>query len=174
MNAAVLVLDVGMQVLRVEPWQKAICDVFLGKVEVIEYSKDRTIQGANRTWPLPSVVRTLKRFKRERIKVKFSRLNVYTRDDFRCQYDGQRYPTEELTYDHVNPRARGGKTTWENIVTACVECNKRKADKTLEQSGMRLLKQPKKPAFLPVVSVKMDTRNVPEEWKPYWTAVLDL
>lgn len=92
MNAAVLVLDVGMRPLRVEAWQKVICDLFLGKVEVIEYSRDRTIQGASRAWPLPSVVRVVKQFKRDRVQVRFSRLNIYTRDNFVCQYCSRRFP----------------------------------------------------------------------------------
>jgi 5-methylcytosine-specific restriction endonuclease McrA len=173
MNAAVLVLDVGMRPLRVENWQRAICDIFLGKVEVLEYSKDRTIQGVSRAWPMPSVVRVLHNFKRDRIRVKFSRLNIYTRDGFKCQFCGQRFLSEDLTFDHVIPRSRGGKTTWENIVTACVGCNKAKADRTPAEAHMKLLKQPRKPVYLPAMTVKMDTQRVPEEWKPYWTSVLD-
>lgn len=173
MNAAVLVLDVGMSPLRVENWQRAICDLFLGKVEVLEYSKDKTIQGVSRAWPMPSVVRVLHNFKRDRIRVKFSRLNIYTRDGFKCQFCGQRFDSEELTFDHVLPRSRGGKTTWENIVTACVECNKTKADRTPAEAKMHLLKQPKKPAYLPAMTVKMDMRQIPEDWKPYWTTSLE-
>jgi 5-methylcytosine-specific restriction endonuclease McrA len=173
MNAAVLVLDVGMRPLRVENWQRAICDLFLGKVEVLEYSKDRTIQGVSRAWPMPSVVRVLHNFKRDRIRVKFSRLNIYTRDGFKCQFCGHRFESEDLTFDHVIPRSRGGKTTWENIVTACVPCNKQKSDRTPAEAKMRLLKQPRKPAYLPAMAVKMDTRRVPAEWLPYWTTVLE-
>ena len=173
MNAAVLVLDVGMRPLRVEHWQRAICDFFLGKVEVLEYSKDRTIQGVSRAWPMPSVVRVLHNFKRDKIRVKFSRLNIYTRDGFRCQFCGLRFPSEELTFDHVIPRSRGGKTTWENIATACVGCNKAKSDRTPAEAKMRLLRLPRKPVYLPAMSVKMDTLHLPEEWKPYWTAALD-
>ena len=173
MNAAVLVLDVGMRPLRVENWQRAICDLFLGKVEVLEYSKDRTIQGVNRAWPMPSVVRVLHNFKRDRIRVKFSRLNIYTRDGFKCQFCGQRFESEDLTFDHVIPRSRGGKTTWENIVTACVSCNKAKSDRTPAEAHMKLLKQPRKPAYLPAMTVKMDMRRIPEDWKPYWTTTLE-
>jgi 5-methylcytosine-specific restriction endonuclease McrA len=173
MNAAVLVLDVGMRPLRVENWQRAICDLFLGKVEVLEYSKDRTIQGVSRAWPMPSVVRVLHNFKRDRIRVKFSRLNIYTRDGFKCQFCGQRFDSEDLTFDHVLPRSRGGKTTWENIVTACVACNKAKSDRTPAEAHMKLLKQPRKPVYLPAMTVKMDMQRLPEEWKPYWTATLE-
>ena len=173
MNAAVLVLDVGMRPLRVEPWERAICDFFLGKVEVVEYSRDRTIHSANRSWPMPSVVRVLHYFKRERLQVKFSRINIYTRDGFRCQFCGLPGKTEELTFDHVLPRSRGGRTVWENIVTCCMPFNKYKGDHTPAEAGMRLLKVPKKPAYLPLIIVKMDSRNLPSEWVPYWTTILD-
>jgi len=173
MNAAVLVLDVGMRPLRVESWQRAICDVFLGKTEVVEYSKDRTIQGVTRAWPMPSVVRVLHQFKREKIRVKFSRINIYTRDGFKCQFCGQRLPSEDLTFDHVLPRSRGGRTVWENIVTCCVSCNKDKADRTPAEAKMRLLRQPRKPVYLPAITVKMDTKRIPVEWAPYWTTSLD-
>jgi 5-methylcytosine-specific restriction endonuclease McrA len=176
MNAAVLVLDVGMRPLRVESWQRAICDLFLGKVEVVEWkyhSKDRTIQSAGGAWPMPSIVRVLHQFKRDRVRVKFSRLNIYARDKFTCQFCGQRFASEDLTFDHVVPRSRGGKTTWENIVTACVGCNMQKADRTPAEAKMHLLRQPRKPAYLPAMTVKMDARQLPEEWKPYWTEILD-
>ena len=177
MNAAVLVLDVGMRPLRVEPWQRAICDFFLGKVEILEHSKDMTIKSVDRSWPMPSVVRILHHFKRERIPVKFSRINIYTRDGFRCQYCGRQFRAanmKELTYDHVVPRSRGGKTTWENIVTSCFDCNIHlKRNRTPGEAGMRLLKEPRKPAYLPLITVKMDNRNLPSEWAPYWTTKLD-
>jgi 5-methylcytosine-specific restriction endonuclease McrA len=173
MQAAVLVLDVGMRPLRVEPWQKAICDLFLGKVEVVEYSRDRTIQGVKQAWPMPSVVRVVRSFRRDRVQVRFSRLNIYTRDKFVCQYCGVRFHSEELTFDHVTPRSRGGTTTWENIVTCCIPCNRRKADRTPGEAGMRLRSRPKKPAYLPVVTVRMAHGRIPEEWAPYWTTTLE-
>ena len=173
MHAAVLVLDVGMRPLRVEPWQRAICDLFLGKVEVVEYSRDRTIQGVARAWPLPSVVRVVRHFKRERIQVRFSRLNIYTRDGFTCQYCGARLPSEDLTFDHVTPRSRGGSTTWDNIVTCCIPCNRRKSDRTPVEAAMHLRGRPRRPAYLPSITVKMNTGKIPAEWAPYWTAVLE-
>ena len=170
--SAVLVLDVGMQPLRVESWQSAMCDLVLGKVEVIEHSRDKTIRSANRTWPMPSVVRLVRGFKRDRLKTKFSRINVYARDGFTCQYCGIRGMTEDLTFDHVIPRAQGGKTSWENVVAACRSCNMSKADRTPKEAGMRLLRVPKKPAYLPHITVNMNMHDVPEEWRAYWTVDL--
>lgn len=170
---SVLFLDCDYQPLRVEPWTKAITDLFLGKIEVIEYSRDRTIRSVDRVHPMPAVVKLVRRFKRDRIAIKFSRLNIYTRDDFKCMYCGERKMTEDLTFDHVIPRAQGGRTVWDNIVTCCSFCNRIKDSRTPEQAGMKLIKKPIKPRYLPKVTVDMDRRNIPAEWIPYWSAVLE-
>ena len=169
----VLFLDADWRPLRVAHWTRAVTDLFLGKIEVIEYSRDRTIKAVNRELPMPAVVRVLRRFRRERQAIRFSRLNIYTRDGFTCQYCGERKDSEELTFDHVLPRAAGGRTNWENIVTCCVPCNATKANRTPQQAGLRLRKRPTKPHYLPAVTVKMDHRRVPEEWRPYWNITLD-
>lgn len=89
-----------------------------------------------------------------------------------CQYCGHRFMTEELTFDHVVPRAKGGKTTWENILCACRSCNAMKGDRTVEQAGMKLITRPKKPHYLPIVTVAASRTRVPPEWLPYWTVEL--
>jgi 5-methylcytosine-specific restriction endonuclease McrA len=172
MSSAVLVLDVQYRPLVIESWQRAITGVFTGKTEVVHYSKDRTIKGASREYPMPLVVRVLRNFKRDKLKIKFSRLNVYARDNFTCQYCRMQFMSEDLTFDHVIPQSKGGKTCWENIVAACVSCNRIKANRTPEQAGMSLLKKPKKPSYLPMITVKMDLKSVPEEWKAYWSVDL--
>jgi 5-methylcytosine-specific restriction endonuclease McrA len=169
----VLFLDADWQPLRIEPWTRAITDLFLGKVEVIKYSRDRTIKCVTRELPMPAVVRVLRRFRRDRQAIRFSRVNIYTRDGFACQYCGDRMDTEDLTFDHVLPRSAGGRTTWENILACCVPCNHAKANRTPEQARMRLRRHPSKPRYLPVVTVHMDRRHVPEEWRPYWNVALD-
>jgi 5-methylcytosine-specific restriction endonuclease McrA len=168
----VLFLDNDWQPLRVEPWTRAVTDMFLGKVEVIEYSRDRMIRAVSRELPMPAVVRVLRRFRRDRQAIRFSRVNIYARDAFTCQYCGQRQVTEELTFDHVVPRCAGGTTTWENIVTCCVPCNRAKANRTPAQARMHLLRRPMKPRYLPVVTVLMGRRQIPDEWRPYWNVTL--
>jgi 5-methylcytosine-specific restriction endonuclease McrA len=118
-------------------------------------------------------VRVLRRFRRDRVVIKFSRINIYTRDRFTCQYCSERFLAEDLTFDHVVPRSAGGRTSWDNIVTACVPCNSSKANRTPREAGMTLLRRPAKPRFLPVVTVRMDGRDVPAEWRPYWSAPLE-
>jgi len=171
MQTAVLFLDAQWRPLRVEPWTRAFSDLVLGKVEVIEYSKDRTIRGASQVYQLPIVVRVLANFKRERIRIKFSRINIYARDDFTCQYCGVRFMTEDLNLDHVIPRAQNGKTTWENVVCSCIKCNSAKANRTPAQAGLVLRSKPKKPAYLPSIHAPR-MKNIPEEWRPYWHTTL--
>ena len=169
----VLFLDNDWQPLRVEHWTRAVTDLCLGKIEVVAYSRDRAIKGVGRDYPMPAVVRILRRFRRDRQAIRFSRINIYARDRFTCQYCAVRFLAEDLTFDHVLPRAAGGRTAWDNIVTACVPCNSRKANRTPREARMTLLRRPAKPRFLPTVTVRIDGRHVPEEWHPYWSVALD-
>jgi 5-methylcytosine-specific restriction endonuclease McrA len=87
-------------------------------------------------------------------KVPFSKRNVFKRDRFTCQYCGRQPGAEELTIDHVLPRSQGGETSWENCVLACVDCNRRKADLSLKQTGMRLRTHPKMPVWRPLYTTR--------------------
>lgn len=148
--AATLLLNATYEPMKVISWQRAVTLVFLGKVDVVEAYED-LIRGVSSTLPMPSVVR-LRRYARQDRRVKFSRTNVYRRDNFACQYCGVQPGTPELTLDHVVPRAHGGRTEWTNIVTCCVPCNARKADRTPDQAKMLLPRRPERPAHMPAVS----------------------
>ena len=119
-----LLLNSTYEPLRVVHWQKAIALLWQGKVEVLEVY-DREIHGISLSIKLPAVMRLLKlvRLKDSHRAVKFSRINIFTRDGYTCQYCSRKFRTEELTFDHVIPIAKGGKKTWENITTACWRCN---------------------------------------------------
>ena len=129
------------------------------------------ITGVDRSFPLPSVVRVVRSFRRERIRIRFSRLNIYARDGFTCQYCAVRFATEDLTFDHVLPRSRGGGTSWENIVTCCIACNAAKADRTPVEAHMKLCRRPRRPTLLPSIAVRIGGA-MPEEWRPYWSGEL--
>ena len=108
--------------------------------------------------------------------VVFSRKNLFKRDKYTCQYCGLQPGPEELTVDHLVPRSRGGTSTWENCVLACVECNKRKADLSPAQAGLRLRRVPKKPSWKALVQVPARERR--ESWdkflsRAYWEVELD-
>lgn len=162
----VLLLNITYEPLKIINWKKAITLLLLGKVEVLEeYSRE--IRSVSFTIKLPSVVRLLRLVKRPKSPVKFSRQNIYARDKYRCQYCGQKFSSEELTYDHVIPRSRGGKTEWENIVTCCVDCNRRKGGRTPSEAGMKLIKKPEKPTWIPALRITIGFREVPQSWRDY-------
>ncbi len=161
---SVLLLDMTYEPIRIIDWQDAMTLIVTGDAEVVE-EIDQPVRSAMQTWNMPSVIRQLKKFKR-RGEVKFSRLNIYMRDNWTCQYCRQKMRTQELTFDHVLPRAQGGKTSWTNIVTACRPCNSRKDNRTPEQAKMRLLRQPEQPKWLPAQTV-IRLKTIPKQWEPY-------
>ena len=108
--------------------------------------------------------------------VAFSRRNLYRRDNFTCQYCGAQPGTELLSIDHVNPRSRGGRSTWENCVLSCLDCNKRKANRTLAEAGLRLDRRPFRPAGGPAFEISLGTRRASWERfvsERYWNVELE-
>ncbi len=162
----VLLLNITYEPLRIINWKKAITLLCLGKVEVIEeYGRD--IRSVSFTIKLPSVVRLLKLVKKPKSPVKFSRQNIYLRDKYHCQYCGLKHPTEELTYDHVLPKSRGGKTEWENIVTCCVGCNRQKGGRTPTEARMKLVRKPTRPSWVPAIKITIGLKQIPQTWRDY-------
>ena len=169
-----LVVSQGYEPVEIVSWRRAITLLFLGKVEVIE-EYDRDIKTTSLVIKIPAVVRLLNAFRRHKKPVKFSRVNIYGRDDYRCQYCNKKESINELTYDHVIPKSRGGKTTWDNIVTCCATCNRRKANRTPTEAGMKLTRPPKQPLAMPTLVVTVSRTSVPDAWRDYlyWTSALD-
>lgn len=106
---------------------------------------DEKIAASNTYFKIPEIILLSRYEKMPKPKVHFSRRTLYKRDNMTCQYCGSRPGSEELTIDHVLPRAQGGLTTWENCALACTDCNRRKANRTPKQAGMKLAKEPTKP-----------------------------
>jgi 5-methylcytosine-specific restriction endonuclease McrA len=162
----VLLLNITYEPLRVINWKKAITLLLLDKVEVLE-EYNREIRSVSFTLKLPSVVRLLRLVKRPKTPVKFSRQNIYARDKNTCQYCGSAHPWEDLTYDHVIPKYRGGKTEWSNIVTCCISCNRRKGGRTPAEAGMKLIRKPARPKWLPALRVTIGYKEIPRSWRDY-------
>lgn len=120
---------------------------------------------------VPAVAVINRRLKAVKTGIKFSKINVCLRDNFTCQYCGTKLPMSALNYDHVVPRYQGGKTTWDNIVASCYDCNSKKANRTPEQAGMTLLSVPMKPSVLPMNEPTIHYDSAPEEWRPYLVKV---
>jgi len=126
---------------------------------------------------VPRIIRLLFYDRLPERTVKFNRRNIFARDENRCQYCGRKFPTSELSLEHVVPRSRGGKSTWENIVCACAECNRKKGGRLPEEAGMKLIRKPFKPRRSPVVNLKLKLQKY-ESWKEfldnaYWSVQLE-
>jgi len=166
----VLTLSSTYEPLGVVDWEKAINLLFSGKVLALsEYEQE--IRSPTVSMKIPSVV-VFKHNKHKRIKsVRFSRKNVWIRDEGRCQYCSQLVSIKSFTLDHVVPRTLGGSTMWTNVVTCCALCNQKKGDKLLHKCGMSLRKVPIKPSSLPYVQDVEFFYNfqtaIPDDWK-FW------
>jgi 5-methylcytosine-specific restriction endonuclease McrA len=161
--------------LSLWPWQEAVKAVFLRRVNVLsEY--DRAVHSPSHVIRLPSVI-VLKQYIAISRRPAFTRFNVFLRDYFTCQYCGQQFIAERLTFDHVIPRVRGGRTEWLNVVTACEPCNLRKGHRLPKESGVSLRRPPYEPTSY---ELQENGRSFPpnhlhESWGDYlyWDTELD-
>jgi len=102
--------------------------------------------------------------------VRFSRINLMARDSFQCQYCGRRPHRAELNLDHVVPRSLGGRSTWENVVTSCVDCNRRKGGRTPRQAHLKLMRRPERPRWTPLANLMWSSVRY-QEWRPFLSVV---
>jgi 5-methylcytosine-specific restriction endonuclease McrA len=169
-----LLLSQGYEPIKIIPWQRAMTLLTLDKVDVVE-EYDAEIRATSMILKVPAVVRLRKAFRRHAKPVKFSRVNIYARDGYRCQYCSMQCSIDQLTYDHVTPRSRGGRTTWENIVSCCYSCNSNKANRTPAEARMKLRSIPARPTWVPAVQIRVSTKSVPDAWRDYvyWTGEID-
>lgn len=163
-NFPVLVLNQNYEPLTVCRARRAVVLVYQGKAEMLENGVG-FVHSARETLPLPSVIRLACQVRRPHPKRKLTRFEVFNRDRYTCQYCGKQ--SHQLTLDHVIPRYRGGQHTWENVVSACVPCNRRKAGLTPQEAGMRLLRLPSPPSRNPFLSIPYHYLNTQNEWRKY-------
>jgi 5-methylcytosine-specific restriction endonuclease McrA len=164
-----LVLDAAYQPVSIVNWQRALVLVFTKKAEIISESST-VIRSVSEAFALPSVVRLINYIKvYRRVRgIPCNRRNLLIRDNCTCQYCSKHLTREDATIDHVQPRSRGGDTSWENVVLACRKCNIRKASRTPQEAGMKLLRKPRRPTLMELVR---DVRDYPpEDWKPFLEA----
>jgi 5-methylcytosine-specific restriction endonuclease McrA len=161
-----LLLNSTYEPLRVISWQRAVVMVYLDKVEVVR-TYDKLLRSMATRMQTPAVVRLVQFVGRHRVRISFSRRNVFLRDGYRCQYCKVRLPASELTADHVVPRSAGGATSWDNVVTACQPCNRKKANRTPVQARMALERKPQRPATLPSLGLCLRSDHAPEAWRDF-------
>jgi 5-methylcytosine-specific restriction endonuclease McrA len=181
-HCSVLVLNRNYQPIHVTSAKRAFSLLVLGVAQVIDKQfrvfdfdswaqlsaerGDDVVHTIDRTIKVPRVI-ILQLYDRiPRTKVRFSRHNIYLRDGNTCQYCGETLPRTELNLDHVVPRAQGGRTTWENVVCCCIDCNLHKGARTPDQAGMRLLKPPVRPRWTPSFRTAGDRVRY-REWLPF-------
>jgi len=142
MNEPVLVLNRNFEPLNVCDTRRAIGLLLLGKAEIIENGRGE-IRASKAAYPRPSVIRLAHFIRRPRPRVKLTKREIFRRDDYRCQYCGT--AASRLTIDHVIPRHRGGGHRWDNLVTACPPCNRRKGGRLVHEAHMVLLRPAAEP-----------------------------
>lgn len=158
--------------LSLWPWQEAIKACFLNRVEIVaEY--DEVVRSPSQEIRIPSVV-VLRDYVRPALYPAFTRFNLFLRDEFSCQYCGA---SGDMTFDHVIPRSKGGRTTWENVVASCPPCNLAKASKSLKEARMTLRKPVRRPTAESSRNIgrKFPPHHLHESWMDflYWDAELD-
>lgn len=183
----VLVLNKSYAAIHIIDWRKAISLVYQDAARAMDHEyvvyefndwlkfsdkfcgKLPTVETTSRKIVVPEII-VLKKYDKLPIRdVKYSRQSLFQRDNNKCGYCGGVFPRKELTIDHIIPKSKGGKTTWDNTVAACFKCNSRKADKTVEEAGMNLQFKAKKPKwYIPFDALNTyKSVHVPAAWSQF-------
>lgn len=162
MRRRVLVLNQDYNPLAICSTQRAFLLVFLNKAELVSKTDGQFLRTVTQTFPKPAVIRILRYISVPYKGVELSRQNIFKRDGFSCQYCGT---NGNLTLDHLIPRSMGGKSTWNNLVTACKTCNARKGNNLPEEVGFSLTRKPFKPSF--ILFIRDFSGFIQDEWKPF-------
>lgn len=179
-DSRVLVLNRNFQPIHITNIQRAFSLLYLGSAQAMgpdfvlfDFPRwaslppipgERVIQTIHQTILVPQVI-ILKVYDRlPKTQVRLSRANIYARDDYQCQYCGMCPERVQLNLDHIIPRSRGGKTSWDNLVCCCIPCNLKKGNRTPAEAGMRLIRTPTRPRFNPQFRT---TGAFPDSWMPF-------
>lgn len=164
----VLLLNNECEPLNITSWKRAIVLLIKGKAEYIEKLENIEHYIKVGDYYIPKTIKLTYEMAIPELELPFSRENIYLRDDYTCQYCGNRFSLKDLSLDHVHPKSRGGDTSWENIVTCCKKCNQLKADRTPEEAKMVLLNIPKKPDDYWLFEIKTKNKVNAENWLGYY------
>jgi len=167
-----LLIDNSMQPVKVVSWQEAILLVLKNKAKVIDEYDNVLIHSASQAYKLPSILMLVSKSKRKR-DINFSKKAIFLRDNYTCAYCANKFKPNQLSLDHITPVCQGGGKTWENIVTACRECNSEKGGRTPEQAKMSLKLNPYKPNWNPSYFIQIKKTDPVERWE-VWVGSLSL
>jgi len=163
-NSPVLVLNQSYEALNICRARRAVVLLLQGKAEMLENGLG-FIHTTNDVFPIPSVIKLAYMVKRPQPERKLTRLGVFHRDQYTCQYCGKE--SQQLTIDHVIPRHQSGQHSWENMVSACIPCNRRKAGRTPQQARMKLIHQPSQPRSNIPFYIPRHYLAILSEWQKY-------
>lgn len=188
-HSNVLVLNKSFLPVQITTIRRAFCLFYGGiakavnaRYETFDYESwrrlsielnDETIGLVDRVIKVPRVILLIAYDRVPKRRVRFSRHNIFSRDKNTCQYCGKNFSHSELNLDHIIPRSQGGTSTWENVVCSCHQCNRKKGGKTPEQARMKLIMQPKKPAWTPPLNVSLQA-VMRKEWVPFLDFMVDV
>ncbi len=182
LTGSVLVLNRSFVPVNITTVKRAFCMLYQGIARAVDEEfktfdfkswselsvsvHDETIRTVDKVIKIPRVILLVTYDRLPKRHVRFSRLNVFARDNNTCQYCGKTFPRSELNIDHVIPRSRGGLTTWENVVCCCISCNRQKGGRLLHEAGMRLIRKPVKPRWTPYAQLSLKN-IIYKEWLPF-------
>jgi 5-methylcytosine-specific restriction endonuclease McrA len=166
-SVAVLVLNQNYEPLNICNEKRALVLINRGKAEILEHGSG-VLRSPSQVFQRPSVIRLIYMIKRPRPKARLCRKEVFFRDNHTCQYCGAR--GKDLTIDHIIPRHRGGRHTWDNLVSACRSCNHRKGGKLLEDARMKLMRMPFQPRVTTyyILHQYLQAHNEWQKFIPEW------
>ncbi len=162
MNTQVLLLNQSYEPLQICNMRRAIILIFLGKAHSVEQYDDE-IRSVSYSMQMPAVIRIYNYINLPRNSIVLTRKNILKRDSLSCQYCGTK--NSPLTVDHITPKVKGGKDSWENLTTACVSCNNKKGNRTLREANLKLLSKPRVPSR--ITFIQRFVRTPIKEWRPY-------
>ncbi len=162
MNTQVLLLNQSYEPLQICNMRRAIILIFLGKAHSVEQYDDE-IRSVSYSMQMPAVIRIYNYINLPRNSIVLTRKNILKRDSLSCQYCGTK--SSPLTVDHITPKVKGGKDSWENLTTACVSCNNKKGNRTLREANLKLLSKPRVPSR--ITFIQRFVRTPIKEWRPY-------
>lgn len=185
LDSNVLVLNRLWQPVNITNARRAFSLLYVGRVRAldddysahdwegwIDHSIERNgnsaevVRSVSLELEVPRVVQLLAYDRVPRATIKFTRTNIYLRDKYRCQYCGRQGKPDELNIDHLIPRSRGGASSWDNVVVACIACNRRKGNRLPEEAGMFPRREPRRPRWHPVMSLNRSVKPHPQ-WRPF-------
>ena len=161
MSSYVLVLNASYEFLNIASLERALKLIYKGKAEIIESVPGKEIASVKNRFKMPSIIRLLYLIVRPYKNIPLSKQNILLRDGFVCQYCGR----HGNTVDHIIPKSRSGKDSWENCVCACIECNQKKHNRTPQEANMKLLRKPRRPSIISFIIRRLKLTN--RSWEKY-------